>query len=232
MILDQGKFDKTLVFSEQFRNRQAIQSRGGVLVGCRVGDYQGGSISPTAASSLVTFKGTESALINATQMTIALRFKMPTANNVAQTVLLAKAPTALNANQWHLTIEANRILRLYVANAAADVSQYVSVDVALTAGADYVVHAVYNGGLAANLRGAMYLQGAVVASTITGTLPASMRVGTAKVTAMNLDGGAALAPATDAVLYRADTMSEAWSAQACLDDYLKQTTTRAFGGLS
>lgn len=227
MILECGRpAGSGLVFCESFRTRQLIQSRGGAIVGCTVGN----GISPTAVSSRVTFAGTENIGINATQMTIVLRFRLSASNNAAQTVLLSKSVSALTNNQSRVVVEANRVLRVYVAASAADVANYISADVALVVGTDYHLAVPCNGSLIAASRAVLYLQGAVVASTITGTIPASMRASTAAITAYNPDGGSTLAPAVDTLLRSARIYNTAWSAEEVLDDYQNDTFSELFGG--
>lgn len=229
MNLTQPNPDRTLVFSEQFRNRQAIQSRGGVLVGCRVGDYQGGSISPTAASSLVTFKGTESALINATQMTICVAFRTGTITALTPRII-CRAPAALNDNQFFLQLDGGKTLSFYVSNAPGDFEQVIRANADLTSNTKYFWYCVYNGTLAAGSRGVLYNKGQLVASTTAGTLPPSMRASAMPITVFNFYGAAGNAPPNDFVLYRADVYGEAWGPQAVLDDYLRQTYSKVYGG--
>ena len=163
------------IFRADFATRRSIQDLGGVIVACSVPGA--GGVSPTGATGRITFYGTQSLAVKATKMTIALRIRTPAANNAAQTILVAKSPSALNANQWHLTIEANRILRLYVANAAGDTGQFISLNGALSVSTEYAIHAVFDGTLAVGSRAALFLSGAVAASTISGTIPAAMTPG-------------------------------------------------------
>ncbi len=186
------------IFRADFATRRSIQDLGGVIVACSVPGA--GGVSPTGATGRITFYGTQSLAVKATKMTIALRIRTPAANNAAQTILVAKSPSALNANQWHLTIEANRILRLYVANAAGDTGQFISLNGALSVSTEYAIHAVFDGTLAVGSRAALFLSGAVAASTISGTIPAAMTPGIVPVSVLNLNGGTASAPATDTIL--------------------------------
>ena len=204
------------MFRQDFMSRRSVQDAGGVIVGCTIGN---GGVSATATSSRITYTGTEALLGGAAQMTLALRFRTAAADNAGVNVLLAKSPSALNANQFHVHLESVRLPRLYVASSTSDVSNYVTANAALAASTEYLVHLVYNGSLAAGSRGAVYSQGSVVASTITGTLPVVMIASAAQLAVLNRSGGSTLAPATDFVLRSVRIYNTAWSAEECLDDF-------------
>jgi hypothetical protein len=216
-----------MVWGEDFSSRAAIQSRGAVIVGCQVGASQGGSISPTAVSSRVTFGGTNAVLDGANRMTIALRFKTPA--TLAAGVVLSKSAEALTDNQWFVQFESGYVA-LYIANAIGDFGQILYTSATLALSTEYVMHASYDGTLAAASRGAWYVNGAVAGSSITGTLPTKMRASLVPITALQRSSGTTRAPATDFILRSARIYSVAWTAQECADDYAQQTYNKVFGG--
>lgn len=221
-------FGSKRVWAEDFPSRANMQSRGAVLVGCAVGADQRGSISPTAASSRVTFGGTQSVLANANKMTIALRFK--TSAVLAAGSIIAKSPDALNDNQWFVQFESGYVA-LYIANAIGDFGQVLYTAATLATSTEYVMHAVYDGSLAAASRGVWYTNG-VVGQTITGTLPTKMRASTVPITVFNRSSGTTRAPSTDFILRSARVYAAAWTAQECADDMANAAYAKLWRGQS
>lgn len=226
MIIQPGKPDGSgLLFSEDFRSRQLIQSRGGSLVGCTVGN----GISPTAASSRVTFAGTENVGIYSSKQTIAVRFRNPSVFGAGNLTTIAKTPSTLADNQWMLETQAIGRIILYVANGAADVSQY-AYPALLTPGAEYVMHVVYDGAAAAANRIVFYVAGQAVATTIVGTIPTSMRASASPITVFQRNGGSVNSPPHDFLLRSARICDKAWSAEEVLDDYQQDQYSELWGG--
>jgi len=229
VIFDFGKPDGSrLVFGEDFRSRQIIQSRGGVLVGCDVGRAIGGSISPTGVSSQVVFNGTQSTLINASQATFEIRFRVG-AVVPTNKYLLCKGPITFNDNQWFMLFSVGQ-LNFYICSSAADTANLIATSAAVVANTDYFYHIVYNGGLAPASRAVMYEKGLPVGSAISGTLPTSMRAGGSPIVLFDAYGGISHAPDTDFVWKPTRILGTAFSAQECLDAYNQQTYSKAFGG--
>lgn len=234
MIIEPGRQNNNnsgLLFKEDFRTHQLIQSRGGALVGCSVGN----GISPTAASSRVTFAGTENVGINATQMTIVLRFRTGAANIVTSRRFLIKNPAAFNDQQFYVQLDAGgaglagRIL-FSVAASVADTANFAYANNSFALSTEYHFGIVYNGGLAAASRAAFYVNGSSQALTISGTIPAAMRANSQPVTIYNANGEALYAPPTDFILRSARIYNTAWSAEEVLDDYQNDTYAELYGG--
>lgn len=203
-----------VVFGDDFYSPASVMDNNGVIVASTISR----GISPTGVSGRVTYVGTESLLINATQMTLEMRFVTGSAAPpLGWCDYVGKAASALTDNQFFVQRLNDGRLTLYVANAAADTGQYISTNAALAASTEYVAHLVYNGALAVGLRGAIYLDGLVAASTITGTLPASMRAAGAPLTAFNLYGGVNAAPANDTILRSFNVFDFAMDAGAVAD---------------
>lgn len=224
MIIECGRPNGSgLVFCESFRSRQLIQSRGGALVGCAVGD---GGIKPTAASSRVTFAGTENVGINATQMTIALRFRTPSVTWASNRPVISKAEDAMVSFAWSCELANTSWLVIYMGT----VSNYIYVP-NIAVSTEYAMYVSYNGLLAAASRGVAYIGGSVApGSAISGTLPTSILSTARPITALNRDTGASRAPPTDFVLRNARIYNTAWSAEEVLDDYQNDTYAEVFGG--
>jgi len=168
-------------------------------------------------------------LINANKMTIRARIRTGAANNGATTHLIDKALSSYANNQFHFLMFTNWRPLVMIANAIADTSQYITANASLSLSTEYILHFVYDGTLAAGSRAALYSNGATLASTITGTIPATMRASPSPITVYNMDGGSILAPATDAVLYDFAIWQRAFSpAEVALD---AAGSTFATGGL-
>ena len=211
-----------VVFADSFWSPATVMSQNGVIVAANVSR----GISPTGASGRVTYVGTESLLINATQMTVEVRFRTPSVfPPAAAKGLIAKAPQALGDNQWFVQFATFPALAMFVCNAPGDFANLFYMDPML-ANTEYVAHLVYNGGLAVGSRGLIYLQGLPVATTITGTLPAAMRASASPVTVLNRDGGAAAAMPTDFILRSFRVMDRALSPAECLDAAVQITNKR------
>ena len=204
------------VFRRDFSSRRSIQDIGGVIIGSTINN----GISPTAASSRVTFIGTESLLANRTQMTIALRFKtVANINNATAKTIISTASSSLNNNQMFIQFDANHILNCYIATTIGDFSNSFRITAALTASKEYILHAIYNGSLAAASRGQWYINGAATGTTITNTLPTSIRNSSLALTALNHNGGILQAPDTDFILRSVNIYSTAFSPADVLADY-------------
>lgn len=208
------------IFREQFFDRKMIVDQAGAIVACNVDR----GISPTGTSGRVTYERTTGLLINATQMTIRAKFRTGATFPVDKS-LIAKIPTATNDNQWAVHTFGALTLGIYVSASAADLANLSYMNVALVANTDYVYHVVYNGALAAGSRIVHYSQGAAVANTIVGTIPAQMRASASPVSVFNFSGGANKAPPTDFLLFDFAIWNRAFSAQECLDDARDTTFT-------
>lgn len=209
------------VFRQSFINRRYVMDASGVLVGCTVGRY-GPGIMPTAASSRVTYDNTRALLINASKMTIRFNLRMPSAL-AANVSLLTKWPNGLADNQFALEMLSNRRPLLYVCNAAGDFGQYSLVTNALDVSTSHILHAVYDGALAAGSRVAWYDNGSPIASAITGVIPVTMRAGGSPITIFNRYTMATMAPPADTTLFDAEIWGRAFSAQECADDAADRT---------
>ena len=204
---------------DQFRSYKETSDAGGIVVASTISN----GISPTGASGRVTYNGTEALLINATQATFVLRFKMFSVNNPAVTKsLIAKAPQALNDNQFFMQIEPNRLLNTIVCATAGDFANGAYLSAALVLGAEYVMHIVYNGALAAASRVLYYIAGAFSGTASYGTTPASMRVSAVPLTILNRHLAAAAAP-DDLLLREFRVHDRAFSAEEVADDYANIT---------
>lgn len=213
------------VFRAGFRLRREEQDQSGVFVGCTVGRY-GPGIMPTAASSRVTYDNTRALLINQNKMTVRAKFRTPAALGAATYGFIAKSPNSLLDNQFFLQFHPGFIPAFFIANAPGDFGQYIYTNAALLASTLYVMHFVYDGTLAAASRGAIYSAGLAVASSISGTLPVTMRASASPLTIFNRDAAAGGAPPTDFTLFDCAIWNRAFSPSECLSDALDQT----FGG--
>ena len=221
MILTPGKYDKYLVFNESFRNRESIQSRGGLVVACQ---NVGNGISPAGASGRVTFAGTENVGINASKMTWELRFRTPSVL-VGTKALFCKTNAANTNVQWGIYFS-NTSLLITIANALNDISQY-AYGTAMSISTEYTAGIVFDGGLAANLRAKMYMQGASDTTTISGAIPAVLTMGSVPISVLNKSDGSTLAPPTDTFLRSVSAWSGvAFSAQECADRYAQTTYSK------
>ena len=189
-----------------------------MIVACSVPGA--GGVSPTGASGRIVFDGTQSLLVNSATMTIALRFRTQSVLNATAKGLVAKAPQALNDNQWLLQFDSNLHLDLIVANAAGDFSNGCYTSASLAVATEYVAHVVYDGAQAAANRVRHYLQGLPVATNVAGTIPTSMRVGGQLLSALNRSGGSTGAPDTDFVLRSVNIYKPAFSAADVAADYI------------
>ena len=206
-----------IVFADSFWSPATVQAQNGVIVASTISK----GISPTGATGRVTYGGTESLLINATQMTVAMRFKMFSVDNVAAKGFLGKNTLALTDNQFFVQINPpGRNLSLYVSSSAADTANYVYITTAMTLGAEATVHFVYNGGLAVGSRGAAYLNGLTTTSAIVGTLPATMRASASPFSVLSVWGNA---PDNDFILRNFRIFNFAMSAAEVSDDYYDLT---------
>lgn len=188
-----------VVFRQCFGARRYVQDASGVLVGCTVGRYEPG-IKTTAASSRVTYDNTRALLINSSKMT--MRVKLRTGSTVsANTDLIDKTANALNDNQWLFIIAAGPVPVLYVAASAADLANYAVSATVLAVNSTYVLHAVYDGSLAAGSRVIHYTNGSAPGTVITGVIPTAMRASASPVTLFNRDGGNTRAPDTSATVF-------------------------------
>ncbi len=220
MIIDCGKTDSRLVFCEDFKTRESIQSHGGAIVGGRIGN----GIIPTAASSRVTFSGTENVCINSTQMTIVLKFKTPSTTWAANKPIISKSEEALSSFAWSYELANTSWLVLYM-GAAGNILYIPNLELST----EYVIHAVYNGGLAAALRGVAYSNGVLaVGGAISGTLPTSILSTTRPITALNRDTGATRAPQTDFILRSVKIYNVSFTSDEVVDDYNNRTYSEIY----
>jgi hypothetical protein len=211
-----------LVFAQNFGSRRMVQDGFGVLVGCSVG-LRGPGIIPTAASSRVTYDRTQSLLINASQMTVRTRIRTPAAFGAGGNLtVLAKTPSGLVDNQFMIEMQVTGRFLIYVANAAGDASQFAYPAV-LNPSREYLIHIVYNGGLAAGSRVIFYIAGLPVATTIGGTIPSAMRAGASPITIFQRAGGTLNCPPTDFTIFDTRIWSTALDANEVLDDALART---------
>ena len=233
MIFDFPKPEGSrLVFSEDFRTRQIIQSRGGVITGCSVGDYIGGSIKPTAVSSRVTFGGTESVGINATALTIACRFRTGVAIGTDRDIC-DKNNDGVTDWQWSFCLASNGtnvVLFWFLPTTGNDTGTYIRSSTVPQVSTEYLTHAVFDGSLAAASRGKLYINGVLDTIVVGGTPPTKLRASAYPVSVLNRADGATRAPPNDFVLRSVRIFNSAFSAQECADDYANDTYPRAFGG--
>ena len=229
MNLNYLKGDRTLVWGEDFRNRESIQSRGGIITACTVGAKQGGSISPTGASGSVMFGGTKSVLANANKLTFVFRFQTGSTQG-SNDVVLSNAPSALNDNCFSVVMGSAGGQRLYLnlATSASDVSTY-SFSTGWVTSTLYHVVITYDGTAAGGVRVTMFQNAAQLTRNNNGTPPTLLRPNAQQIAALNYVGGTN-APPTDFILYSARIFSEVWNQQQITDDYLLQTYSRVYGG--
>ena len=201
------------VFRCDFASRRIVQDISGVITTCDVNKYQNG-ISPTATTSKVVYTGTESLSINKTLLTVAIKFKLHTSGASTYSII-GKASGA--DIQWFIKLTSGTRLDFHIATTAADTTNYAYMNAPLlTLGNEYTAHCVYNGGLAAGSRGLIYINGAIVGTTINGTINTSMRAATQPI---NIFSGVVIAPPTDFILRSANIYSTAFSAADVLADY-------------
>lgn len=213
-----------LIWGCDFQNRMMVQSQGGIIVGSTIGN----GISPTAASSRVTFKGTESVAVNATQMTIVMLMNIPAAWRAGvNNTVLAKTASALNDNQWMIETQVSGNLFAFIASSAADASNYF-YSLLPTGPVRCHCAVVYDGSLAAASRVKFYINGATNAVGFSGTVPARMIASAQPITSLNRASGTLLAPPTDFILRSARIYNRAWGLAEVQDDYANQTYSEIY----
>ena len=220
MILTPGKWDKYLVFSEDFRNREAIQSRGGVIVACQ---NVGNGISPSGVSGRVTFAGTENVGSNATKMTWVFRVRTGTAPSSLTRLLWKGNPGDYS---WSLDIGTGDKFNTYL---GPGFPNFFTCDTVLSPLTEYTLGAAYDGTWGAATRVVHYVNGQPTTSTRSGTLPTSILSNAKPLSVYNFYGGAGEGLANGQRL-RAIRVFQgtAWGAQEFLDDY----NANAFSKLS
>ena len=234
MIIDYGKPEGSrLIFVEDFKNRQVIQSRNGIIANATIAAYAGGSISPTSLYSQVKFMGTQSLGVFFTKMTISMRFITSSTNLAYSPYLLVKNPSAINDNQFYISLYGPNTGGGYfyfeVAASASDNANYQMANSQFSLGAEYLTHIVYDGSLAASSRVCFYANGIMLASAMTGTIPAYMRSSASKLSLFNPDGFNG-APPNDFIVKSVKIYNNAFTAQEVLDDYNQNTYSKIFGG--
>lgn len=218
ILMEQTPYGSGVLFKQKFRNLREVQDARGVVVASTVG-AAGPGISPLGVSARVTYGGTHALLVNATQMTIRLRFRTASVQNVTTRRLLCKTPLANNDNQFFVQLQANHLPIVFIASSAADLANAFFLTAgSLPTSTIVTLHAVYNGGLAAGSRGLLYQNGLAVGTTIAGTIPVAMRASASPITLFQFDGGAVSAPDNDFVLYDCDLRDRALSAAEVYDD--------------
>lgn len=208
-----------IVFRQTFYNPAEVQGENGVIVACNVAR----GISPLGATGRVTYVGTESLLINRTQMTIRARFRTG-ANPAINTDIVAKISGAYTDNQFlvYFISSVGPKIALLVASSAADVANVSFCSgTPIVGNTDYTWHGVYDGSLAAGSRVTHYINGALSAATILGTIPVNMRAAGIPVTIFNPNGGNTRAP--DLTLYDTFIWERALSAAEVASDAADRT---------
>jgi hypothetical protein len=189
----------------------------------------GNGISPTGATGLITFKGTNSLLTNSSKMTVIFNLQTPFILGAINNSIICKTPSSLADNQFFIETQSPNLITAYIASSASDASNWARIQI--TTASKLFVAIVYDGTLSAANRLAFYINGNFVSiGSSGGTIPASMRSGGSPITIFNRDGGTVNGPPTDFILYNARIYQEAFSAQQVTDDYLQQTYQKVFGG--
>ena len=198
-----------VIFREDFASWTSISDNGGIVVASAL--PTGGGISPTGISGRVTYGGTEALLINATQMTVEMRFKAGTARAVLCPIVVKGNATTPDYQFLFLQGTGNEGV-FYVPTAANDAGTYNKTIASYVTGTEYVVHAVFNGALAAASRAAIYKNGLLDPSTMFGTIPAVIRANAIPLTLFNYQAFAANSPSNDFILRRIQIYNFALSA--------------------
>lgn len=209
-------FASRCVLREDFYSLALVQGNGGVVVNATVDR----GIRPNTAGAIVTYGGTQSLLINSARMTIRARFRTASVQNVTARQLLNRFGGG--DNQFLFQLNANHTPIFAISNAPGDASNYFNFTAAIPAGTLTVVHAVYDGTLAAASRGVCYRDGLAAGTSISGTLPVTMRASANPLRVFNLSGGVA-APDSDFTLYDFAIFGSAMSATEVADDYADLT---------
>jgi hypothetical protein len=209
------------VFRESFDNTISVMDNSGVIVASSVDR----GISPLGLSARVTYDQTRTLLINATKMTLALRFRTGAElvpPGTPYRVVAGKCTAAGYANNQflcmidHASAGASPHIYLYVGPGTANSTL---ITAALSVSTEYTVHAVFDGDLAAALRVKWFLQGQSVVISNNGSMPAVMAGTPTPLCALNLDGGSTSAPPNDFILRSVGVFNFAMSPEECLDDY-------------
>jgi hypothetical protein len=203
-------------FRESFDSPLAVMDQGGVIVASSF--PAGGGISPTGISARVTYDQTQSLLINASKMTLAVRIKAGTAR-ATLCPLVAKCNVTVVDNQFILLVSTLNAPILYVPVTAADFATYVIATAPLVVGSEYVLHAVFDGTAALASRGILYRNGIVDPSTTFGPLPAALRASGAPLTVFNYHLSATFAPSNDYLMREAFVFDTAFSPAEVADSY-------------
>jgi hypothetical protein len=226
MIFDYGKPEGSrLVFGEDFRSRQIIQSRGGVITGTpKIGNEIGGSFEASANNTdMVAYANQCSLLDNATQATWV--FRLRTGSNVTQDNTFLTRYVNTTTGSFYFDIYSGSCDFGIVNRAAGD--RYLSRISPIVANTDYHMVFMWDG---INTVKAAWVNGAsVVLSAIAGTFPARMSGDYAGQLEVFAYGGAKYSQA-GLLLRSARIFNVAWNAQEALDDYNQNTYSRAFGG--
>jgi hypothetical protein len=225
-IIDYPRPDGSgLVWGCDFQNRLMVQSQGGIIVGSTIGN----GISPTAASSRVTFPGSESVCSNAMQTTIVMRFKTPSVNEATAKAYFSKTVNALTNNQFFMQMEPGFLATLYIAASVGDFSQTMRTTAGtILASTEYTMAFVTDLTLAAALRGKIYSNGAAITTTLSLGFPTRMQPGVSPITIFNRDGGSTLAPHSSTIIRSLRIYNRAFSAAEVADDYANGTFSEVF----
>jgi hypothetical protein len=196
------------VFREDFRSYRSVAENGGVVTG--VPTIRDGLTTVSANTQWVNYPMRTMRGNGAVTQSWALRFRL---SDVTTRTILFGRWTAGNTQNHSLIDVSGGLLRIFLASSLTDASaNYATCGVSINT--DYLAVPVYNGALAAGSRLVWYLQGAAVATSITGTIPTSLTRSSKSISALANDAPTSV---SGAILRQVRLFEAALSADAVLD---------------
>lgn len=203
------------VFRESFDSVRAVQDNGGIITGPPTIDR--GFTCTASNTQKITYGNQRNCLQYAKAATWILRLKTPAAYNPFSFPIGKYLDTG-PVIHWLCIVNNVGAFGFYISSAPNSLANSILSNAALSVSTEYHLGCVYDGSLAVGSRGVLYAQGGVLASTITGTLPAINMTSNSESLVI---GGQTRVPALLAGYIMRDVRiyNRAFSAAEMLDDY-------------
>ncbi len=211
MRIKPNKYDKYLVFTEEFKSVKTVSDNWAIVTGVPTIDN---GTTTTASGQLVAFANTRTALYGATSATIRIKFK--TGSDVTSTTDLVTRWGTIDGSCFSIDVSGGA-LHVYVASSKIDGGANVATLMGIQPNTQYNFFFVYNGAGATNADRLKLYSDCVLTpfSTFAGTIASSLTTSSARLIIFGYENGSV--EVAGIKINRLDIFNTAFTADEVLD---------------